>query len=648
MNNYFLCVLILFCFIVAFFSILSSITQFESYAQVESLISYFYSDSFLFVPVDSATDGNEGFDMLDGAFDVTTFTIRDSTFALVTATDDNGIQVIDISDPTNIIPVDSVTNTQRGFFTLAGPRGVTSVIIDGKNYALVTATSRVPGGIQVINMTDPANLTPADSVTDGKRGFDELDGAYDVATVKIKDDTFALVTAIFDDGIQVINMTDPAKITPSDSITFGKDNFVLERPSGIATVTIDGDRFALVTSSLMGKIQVVDISDPTNIIPGYSVTDGNEGFDTLNGASGVTTFTKGDLTFALVASSSDHGIQVINMTDPANLMPVDSATDGNEGFDMLQGAFDITTVEIGSDIFALVASTNDDGIQVINMTDPAKITPVYSVTDGNEGFDMLDGVRGITTITIGGSTFALAVSGTDAGIQVIDISKRVHFIDLSDSLSILDSANTSVSKEITLSDSIAITDSVETSVNRVVNLSDSLSISDFIETSVNRVVKLSDGINITDSADVVKTEFVPEPKMYDVELSDGIRISDSVETSVNRVVNLSDSLAISDSVKITMIKPQPKSYSLELSDSLVISDFLKSNINRYITLSDSINRYITLSDSIKISDSVKTKFISSPKMYNMKLDDGLSIADSVKSRVDRERTLSDGIIILIL
>ena len=628
MNNYFLCVLILFCFIVAFFSILSSINQFESYAQVESSISYFYLDSFLFVPVDSIFDQNRGFDELNGAFDVTTFTIRDSTFALVTAFDDNGIQVIDITNPTNIIPGDSVTNNQRGFNTLVAPRGITSAIIDSKNYALVTA-SGIPGGIQVINMTDPANLTPADSVTDGKRGFDMLDGAFDVTTVKIGSDTFALVTSSFDKGIQVINMTDPANLTPADSVTHGKDGFVLEKPSGITTVTIDGSTFALVTSSLANKIQIIDISDPTNIIPGDSVTDGLGGFNVLDGASGITTVKIGDSTFALIASQYDDGIQVINMTDPTNLIPVDSVTDGNEGFDELEGAYDITTVEIGSDIFALVASTDDDGIQVINMTNPANLTPVYSVTDGNEGFDELEGVRGITTVKIEDSTFALAVSGIDAGIQVIDISKREHFIDLSDSLSISDSGKTSVNRVVNLSDSLSIIDSIQNAKAAFVqepkiydvHLDDSLGISDTIQiTKIEPIlvtitlfsgtdtlprldvmfakpvtgfelseiiIKNADKIDFEGEGDSYSVWIVPTSNTVTITIPAGsARTSDDIpnkETTATFVferkhsIELSDSLAIADSVEITKVAfiPESKTYNVDLVDSLAISDSIK-------------------------------------------------------------------------
>ena len=49
------------------------------------------------------TDGSNGFTELDGAHAVDTFVIGSNTYAIVTALTDDGVQIINISDPTNIV-----------------------------------------------------------------------------------------------------------------------------------------------------------------------------------------------------------------------------------------------------------------------------------------------------------------------------------------------------------------------------------------------------------------------------------------------------------------------------------------------------------------------------------------------------------------
>lgn len=83
-----------------------------------------------------------------------------------------------------------------------------------------------------------------------------------------------------------------------------------------------------------------------------------------------------------------------------------SVTDGESGFYELEGAYGITTVVIDGKTYALVASSLDDGVQIMNISNPADPTATASVTDGDD-FDELKGAHGITTVVIGGKTYAL-------------------------------------------------------------------------------------------------------------------------------------------------------------------------------------------------------------------------------------------------
>ena len=393
--------------------------------------------------VSSITDGgvdddNNTYDELDGPRDITTVTINESTYALIASFRDDSIQIIDITDPAVPIAVSSVIDGDI-FTELGGASGITTITIGESTYALVASST--DDGVQIIDITDPAVPTAVSSITDGdtdkdNNTFDQLRGAVDITAVKIGSSTYALVAGSADNGIQIIDITDPAAPTAASSVTDGTTFDALDGANNITTITIGESTYALVTGSADNGVQIIDITNPENPTAAYSVTDGDvDGggvtFDTLAGANDITTTQVGTSIYALVASGSDNGIQIIRMVDfqpelepipPENPIAVSSVTDGVGGFDELDGARNVTTVTIGLSTYALVASEHDNGIQIIDITNPAMPTAVSSVTDGVGNFDELFGPRGITTVTIDASTYALVASFSDDGIQIIDIT----------------------------------------------------------------------------------------------------------------------------------------------------------------------------------------------------------------------------------
>ena len=60
------------------------------------------------------------------------------------------------------------------------------------------------------------------------------------------------------------------------------------------------------------------------------------------------------------------------------------------------------------------ASTGDDGIQIIDITDPYNPIAASAITNGEDGYPNLGALSGITTVTIGSSIFALVAAPTTA------------------------------------------------------------------------------------------------------------------------------------------------------------------------------------------------------------------------------------------
>ncbi len=371
--------------------------------------------------VASAADGKGGFDELDGAWGTATVTVGTKTYVLVASYADDGIQIIDITDPARPVATASVTDGVDGFDELDNASDIATVAIGAGTYALVA--SFTDDGIQIIDITNPARPVAAASATDGVDGFDVLAGARGIDTAKIGARTYALVASFTDDGIQIIDITNPARPAAVASATDGVGEFdELDGAGAVATARIGAKTYALVASFTDDGIQIIDITDPTRPAAVASVTDGEDGFDGLDGVHDITVVTAGLSTYVLVASHWDDGIQVINVTDPASPVTVASATDGEGGFDELDGAHGIATITIDSSTYALVASLHDDGVQMINVTDPSDPSAVASATEGAGGFDRLDGAADITAVTVNSAAYAIVASSTGDGIQVISLA----------------------------------------------------------------------------------------------------------------------------------------------------------------------------------------------------------------------------------
>ena len=212
---------------------------------------------------------------LIGAWDITTFKSGTGTYAAVAASDDDGVQILNITDPSNITAAGKITDdgTNTDDLELNGARGIATFKSGANTYAAVVANA--DDGVQILNITDPTNITAAGKITDDGTNADnlELNGAYDIATFKSGTGTYAAVAANADDGVQILNITDPSNITAAGSITD---------------------------------------------------TTGNTGLE-LDGARGITTFKSGTDTYAAVAAYSDDGVQILNITDPSNITAAGSA-----------------------------------------------------------------------------------------------------------------------------------------------------------------------------------------------------------------------------------------------------------------------------------------------------------------------------------
>ena len=255
-----------------------------------------------------------------------------------------------------------------------------------------------------------------------------IDGILDIATINIGESSFALITSSSDGGsVHILNMDDPYNPLPASFIEDSSEYPVLTRPTSITATTIGSSTYALVTSTIEDGVQIINITDPYNPTAAWHITDEDGAFTTLNHPTSIITTTIGSSTYALVTARDDHGVQIIDITNPYEPIARSAAINNSDGFTALSNVEDVAITTIGSKTYALAISPVGDlksGVQIIDITAPANPTAV-SVAIHSVEFPYLLNPLSIDTITVDSRTYALVTfAGTQisSGVEIIDIT----------------------------------------------------------------------------------------------------------------------------------------------------------------------------------------------------------------------------------
>ncbi|MCY4491288.1 MAG: hypothetical protein OXC46_07475, partial [Thaumarchaeota archaeon] len=94
---------------------------------------------------------------------------------------------------------DSITDTTS--YNLGTPNQVTSFMVNSKTYLAVASFN--DRGVQILDVSDPANITATDSLND-VNSMHELNGPYGITSFTVNSKTYLAVASFSDDGVQII------------------------------------------------------------------------------------------------------------------------------------------------------------------------------------------------------------------------------------------------------------------------------------------------------------------------------------------------------------------------------------------------------------------------------------------------------------
>ena len=291
----------------------------------------------------------------------------------------------------------------------------------GRDYLAVTSHE----GMQVLDLTDPYNIVPA--------GLHQSSG-LDIETFESADGVYA--ATITTEGIQTFNLTDPYNIVPAGYAATYDDGLDHVRTPKVAIFESANRTYAIISSvkgwtevtydplgaPLIGTIrektitQVIDLTDPYNIFRADRISDDDGHWH----AEDIATFELANRTYAVWISGS---VFVKDVTDQHTLVDTDSISD-SQGDLYLGYAWHGDTFKVANRAYAVVTAYWEDGVQVLDVTDPYNIVPADGIGDGED--IVLDGVRYIATFESASRDYAVVTSGE--GIQVLDLTNPYNII----------------------------------------------------------------------------------------------------------------------------------------------------------------------------------------------------------------------------
>ncbi len=304
-------------------------------------------------------------------------------YAYVASLNDDGVEILDISDPANPTHVGAISDD--GTTELNGAIGI---YVSGK-YAYVAA--RDDDGVEILDISDPTNPTHVGAITDD--ATTELDGANGIYV----SGKYAYVAARDDDGVEILDISDPTNPTHVGAIT---DNATTAL-NGSRNIYVSG-KYAYVTAFDDNGVEILDISDPTNPTHVGAITD--NATTELLGAGDIYVSGK----YAYVTAETDDGLEILDISNKSNPTHVGAITD--DGTTELNGAIG---VQVSGD-YAYVSSVSA-GVQILDISDPTNPTHVGAISD-----DTTTDLNGAFDVAISGK-YAYIAAALDDGVAILDI-----------------------------------------------------------------------------------------------------------------------------------------------------------------------------------------------------------------------------------
>ena len=220
------------------------------------------------------------------SFYLDTVTIDESIYAIV-MDQYSLVSIINITNPYSPELASAITNNNDGYTRLFYPRDITTVTLGESTFALVTDQAFTPG-VQIIDITNPYAPSPASALNNGQNY--NLSQVAGIVTVTQDEQTYALISSIGTDAILVVkleyttlisltsNNTNPAYATIGDTLELEFSATDTIHSTGNVAILGDTVRSASPIRDICGRFVSTKMLDDrsssvtTSVVPAVSLT----------------------------------------------------------------------------------------------------------------------------------------------------------------------------------------------------------------------------------------------------------------------------------------------------------------------------------------------------------------------------------------
>ena len=360
-------------------------------------------------------DNRGGFDALQGNLYVEAFRMDNRTYAVV-GTWDDGAQLVRLHENGTMTAAGSA-HFPDGYLTLRRSHAVVPVASGDAWYAL--AVSYDNDGVQLIRISEDGALSPADSLADNSTL--NFDGARGADALVVGGHPHAIVTGYNDDAVQLVRINGDGTLEARGSLA-DNGTLALQKPIAVDAFDLGGHPHALVSGRYDHGVQLVRINGDGTLEARGSLIDNSS--TVLRQPHGIEAFDLGGEPHALVAGFEEDGVQLVRINGDGTLEARGSATDNSVGgaFDKLDTPFSISVFRSASGgTYAAVASFDDHGVQLIRVRGDGTLLPAGSASNGGDW--RLYQANSIDAFSLGGGTYAISTSyQTAGGLQLMRLS----------------------------------------------------------------------------------------------------------------------------------------------------------------------------------------------------------------------------------
>ena len=346
---------------------------------------------------------------------------------------------MDITDPARPAPVSAVFDGLGGFGALRDPNDVAVFGSGNRTYAIVTAYGTM---VQIMDITDPARPAPVSAVFDDSVRVDVEPGvSQELTDVILKatnntelagavfgvgDRTYAVVSTLYDNATQIMDITNPANPAPASAIfDDSEEHYALSFSHDMDEFVVGDRSYAIVATSYDGSVQIMDVTDPASISHTSVVLDGVAEFSAVDKEVDVETFGVEDRTYAIVATLYGGGVRIIDVTNPANPTHTSAVLDGSGDLGDMSVRLDMEVFGVGDRMYAMVAAWPSGGVHIIDITNPANpSSPTSLALDDSELRSLLFDPFGVGVF--GGEYHTYAIMASATNIDIMNITNPTN------------------------------------------------------------------------------------------------------------------------------------------------------------------------------------------------------------------------------